>query len=488
MNPNLLQLLWQKFTGISDSLWSGPPGSFYKFVGIDKDSNPGSITVHQALAKHSGATITELCKVGLGISDGSKLWFSYTSGKIWRESGGTYELVYTTAPAAGNAGCLGAREFNGNVYWGTESREHYIPVANIGSAASWTANAVPNWQTFTATDALYHPHEVQNNQLFIGDNYLVAKVDSSNSFTANALTIAKPNRVKCLAPLSIDLVVGTIIAATVNRCEIIRWDTVQTTWQFAEPVWENGVNAFLWQGSELWAQAGTAGMLYPYTGLRLDYRRRRQLQGTWSPTKTAEVWTNAVGLLKGRPIFGLSNITGNPADQAIYSLGSHSAGYPAGFGEDFPLSTGNFTGITIGAIVVDGTDVYVSWQDASTYGVDKLDYAAKYASAYLETVAINGAFLVKRALAPDVMNLTTFARLFANYQSLNSGSLVFKYYANHASVTTPTIAVVDDTNINQIYVEESIDARVLRMRIEFTVSGNNAPVVELVGVAVAATQ
>ena len=92
-------IIYNDFRGISDSLWSGIVGSFYKMVGVDIHSNPGSVTVNQKLTKHSSTTITALCRVGLAVSDGSKLWFSYTDGKIWRESSGTYTLVYTTAPA-----------------------------------------------------------------------------------------------------------------------------------------------------------------------------------------------------------------------------------------------------------------------------------------------------------------------------------------------------------------------------------------------------
>jgi hypothetical protein len=82
--------------GLSDSLWSGTRGSCSKLVGIDYRSTPGVFKAHQKMSKDSGSTVTELCKNALDVSDGSRLWFSSESGKIWRESEDTYTLVHTT--------------------------------------------------------------------------------------------------------------------------------------------------------------------------------------------------------------------------------------------------------------------------------------------------------------------------------------------------------------------------------------------------------
>jgi hypothetical protein len=81
--------------GLANSKWSGVLGSVFRMVGLDIHSKPGLIKVQQALAKASSSTITELCKVAIPVSDGSKLWFSSESGKVWRESSGTYTLIHT---------------------------------------------------------------------------------------------------------------------------------------------------------------------------------------------------------------------------------------------------------------------------------------------------------------------------------------------------------------------------------------------------------
>lgn len=467
------EIIWQEFKGLSDSLWSGIKGSFYKMTGLDIHSQPGSITVNQRLDLDSASVVTAFCRVAVSVSDGSKLWFSYTTGAIWRESAGTYTLMYTTAPAAGAAGCLGAYEFNTFIYWATQSRLHRIAVANITTAASWTANAVPNWQTFSATDADWHPMATQNAALYIGDGNLISSVNSSATFTASALNMVAPLRAKTIEPFDIDIVIGTIIEESVNLCFIVRWDTVQTSWQASEPVRENGINAFLWLGTVLLAQAGTYGKFYYYDGQKLQPYKR--IPGTWSPTQRAEVYPGSVAVLRGNAIFGLSNLAGNPADQGIYTFGSYSKDYAVVLsGPDFIISQNIVASIEIGAIIVDGQDVFVAWRNGSNFGVDQLNYSNKYGSAFIETTRIN----------TDPLRLTDYVRFWANYQSLPSGtSLTFLYKKNNDASYTSLGTGTDDTNLKQLYTEDDLNARVVQLRVEFGVSVNNAPVVEQLGIS-----
>ena len=478
--PNLTKynlIVWQDFKGLSDSLWSGAKGSFYKMVGVDIHSQPGSITVQQRLDNDTGAvTIDTLCKVAVALSDGSKIWFAFDSGKIWRESSGTYLLVYTTSPAAGTAGCSGAAEYNGFLYWATQSRLHRISLATaIATAANWTSNAVPNWNTFNQTDADFHPMVVQGGTLWIGDNNIMASVNSSATFTASGLLdLVDPQRIKTLAPFDIDIVIGTLVATTVNYCYIYRWDTILTVATFSEIVRENGVNAFGWLGTVLVAQCGTSGNWYQYDGKSLQAYKR--IPGTWSPTQRAEVYPGSTAVLRGNMIFGLSNLAGNPAEQGIYTFGRYSKDYPFVLtGPDFIVSQDKVATIEIGAIIVDGQDVYVAWKDGATYGIDQLNYSAKYASARIETTR----------LIPDPQNQTVAVQFWANYQSLPASTdLTFGYQKNNDTSYTNITAINDTENI-QLYAEETVVGRVIQMRIQFTVSSNSSPTLEQIGVALA---
>lgn len=467
----MADFLFDKFRGLADSKWSGVKGSFPKMVGLDIHSQPGIITVQQKLTRNSPSSgandVDALCRAAVAASNGYQFWFSYTSGKIWaRSSGGTWTLAYTTAPAAGSAGCLGAAEYDGYIYWATQSRLHRIAIGNADD--SW-ASVDLNWQTFGVTNASFHPMVEINQALFIGDGNRVAKVDNTGTFNGNVLDIEPPHIVKSMSPFGIDLVVGTTIASTVNRCKVVRWDTVQSSWQFAEEILENGVNNFLWTQNALVVQAGRYGNFYIYDGQTLQPFKR--LPGTWSTTQYGEVYPGSSANFKGVAVFGFSNGAGNPADQGVYSLGRYSKDYPLVFsGPDWVISQNDVTAVEIGAILVEDNDLFVAWTDGADFGVDRIDASSKYSSAYLEFPVI----------MPDGVEVNEFVKYIANYSSLPSGtSLTFQHKLNHAaSWTTFGNTAVQDTDRAQYWLEDSVQARVFQLRVNFNVSGNSAPEIE----------
>lgn len=461
--------LFDEFNGLADTPFSGIKGSFPRITGIDIHSKPGSIIVNQKLTKNSGATIDEFVKFSVSVSDGSRIHFSADSGKIWREVSGTYTLKHTTTPAAGEAKCLGAAEYDGFVFWATESRLHRIAVSNVNG--DWSVSAIEDFGTFGNTDVDFHPMVPNlNGKLYIGDGSRVASVNSSASFTANDLDIEPPLRIKTMIEFDIDLVMGTFIAVTVNSCQIVRWDTVETSFQYSPKIQENGINAFIQTDTLLLAQAGRSGRFYFYNGVTLEPYDQR-IPGTWSDTQTGLIHPGSVGKFKGVPIFGFSNVAGNPADQGVYSMGSYSTKYQIVIsGPEYVISQDKVTSIEIGSILVEDNDVYVAWKDGSNFGVDKLDWSNKFASAFLEFPII----------VADPLELSTLAQFIANYVDLPAGtSLTWKYKLNHASsYTTFALSAQDDTDKFQYRVEETLLHRTLQIRVDFNVSVNAAPEID----------
>ena len=469
-----MPIIWDgHFTGLADSKFSGVANSFAVCVGIDGHSIPGTMQANQKLTKDSGSTVDALCRVSVAASNGYTFWFSYTSGKIWaRASGGTWTLAYTTAPSGGGAGCLGAIEFNGYILWATESRLHRIAIANADDA--WTAGQVDDdWQTLTVTDASFHPMVIQNTSLFIGDGYQVSKVTAAFAFTATALDIKTPHRIKDLIDFDIDILIGTFIHANVNKAEVLRWDTVSTSWQTSDPINENGVNCFIRDDNFVYAQCGQFGKIYYYDGAQLVPFKR--IPGTWSPTSYGEVFPGSVATHLTMPVFGFSNGSGNPALQGVYRFGSYSKDYPKVLDLSFPISNSStLQTLSIGAILAVGADLFVAWQDGSTYGVDKLDWSNKYASAYIETMVLTPAQV--RHL------LDTITRIYANYASLPASTDIgFQYKKDHGSFVDITTEVTDAVLL-QKYSELSIDSvAAIQLKITLTVSSNNSPQIESIG-------
>ncbi len=477
--PDIIPI--EKFNqgGLADSKWSGVENSLYKMVGWDPHSKPGILKVAQKMTKDtgdSGATqITAFCRVAVNCSDGSQYWFSYTDGKIWeRPTAGTFRLVHTTTPAAGGAGCLGAMEYQGRIWWATESRLHYITVANANTN-DWSTDAVEDEETFTITDASFHPMLVHPSTgiLYIGDGYYLAQVDGT-TFTADALDIKTPLRIKSLGRIANDILIGTYVADTITKTEIIRWNTYSVSFTTPDEIPEVGINAFIPADNFVLVQAGNQGNLYYYDGEKLEPFMK--IPGDYSPTAYGEVYPSAVANANGQLLFGFSNGSGNPADQLIYRIARHARNYPWIMDAPYPISERSddklvTSSIELGAILVVGNDIYVSWKNSTTYGVDKLDWSNKLEVAYLES----------RVMVIERETYSTFSKFVAAYSSMpDDCSLALTYSKNYAGYIDAT--EVKDTKRNIVYAEEGVEATVLQIKVSPTVNVNDAPEIESIGI------
>ena len=475
-SPNIIPIENFNLGGLADSKWSGVKNSFAKLVGWDLHSTPGLLNVAQKMTKDTGTTITALCRPRVSSSKDIRYWFSYTDGKIWQEKAGVYTLVHTTTPAAGGAGCLGAKEYQGFIYWATESRLHRIAVGSADGAAAWTANAVEDWATFTTTDDSFHPMIEQNLVLFIGDGNLVAQVDVA-TFTADALDVKTPLRIKSLGKIGTELLIGTYVADSVTKSAILRWNTWSVSFTNIDEIDEVGINAFMPSDNDniVFIQAGIVGNIYIYDGEKLELYKT--IPGDYSPTAHGQVYPTAVGNLNGKVLFGFSNGAGNPADQGVYQLGRSTGNHPYVMDMPYPISERSggalvVSSIEIGAILAVGSDLYVSWKNGSTYGIDKLDYSNKLELAYFET----------RVMAVDREQLSVFSKFVVAYADLPASTdITIEYSKNYAAYVSTT--EVTDTDRQIIYAdEESPEATTLQLKVSPTVSGNDAPQIESGGV------
>ena len=460
--------------GLADSKWSGIPDSLYRMVGVDPHTEPAVLKAEQKLTKDSGTTVDEFVKHQVVSSNGRTYHFSADSGKIWeRDASGTWTLVHTTTAAAGEHKCLGAIEHEGYIIWATQSRLHRILATDAEGAAEWAANVAEDWQTFSITDASFHPMQIVNLDLYIGDGYYVALWDGT-TFTADALDITTPHRIKSLGKMNTDLLIGTYVDDNINKTEIFRWNTWSVSFTTSDPIEEVGINAFLEADNFVFVSAGLYGNIYLYDGQQLELYKK--VQGTYTPTAKATVHPDAVANLDGQVLFGVSNSTGNPCLQGVYRIGRHSRNYNWILDLPYPISERSgsdlvLTGIEIGSIVTLGQKILVSWKNSTTYGVDILDASNKLSGAYFET----------RVMRPDRMRFNTYTRFEMAYNSLPaSTALTLSYDKNYAgSYTTPTSSQVTDTDRKIITLEEGIEATALQLKCVLTCNGNDSPSLEI---------
>lgn len=357
---NQIQIKDINLGGIADSKFQGQKNSVSEMQGFDLHGEPGILRHNQKLTKESGIVIDDLVKKILPCSDGLTYAFGSTNGKIFvRSITGVWTYVATVSPAAGTVGIMDAWEYQGYIYYSMQSRLGRVAV---GAPTNWVGRS-DSWATFTNTDAEFHPFKEVNAVLYVGDGKYLAQVDAG-VFSANALDIAAPLRIKSLGKMLTNIILGTFVNTYRVMTQVLNWNTWSVSFSVADEIPEVGINCFLATDNFNLVSAGRKGNLYLYNGNQMD--QFKVIPGDWLGGNTATIHQNATCNMNGMPLFGLSNISGNPTKQGIYSLAGYDRNYPKVLNLEWFISTGSYNFIDIGAIVMSGTDLLASWKDSNT--------------------------------------------------------------------------------------------------------------------------
>lgn len=249
---------------------------------------------------------------------------SKTSGKIWkRTTAGSWSLVHTNA----NTAHRGARYFNGYLFFWTATK-----LGHFDLASTWTDSF--------ATGTNFRGSVEGNNALLIANGRYTARVDSSNTFSANEFVVPAQFNQTCLANIGDDILIGTYVSTDVAYCKTFLWDTVSTGWSYEDEVYEIGINCFV-KLDNLWlAQCGTSGKFYYWSGQQMVYFGKIRGITTALGEQMAEVYN-------GRPLF--ANAT------KLYSIHREDNSFNFAFACEMTI-----TGGTIASIIVQGQTLLVS--------------------------------------------------------------------------------------------------------------------------------
>lgn len=465
--------------GIADSNYLGGKNSVADMLGLDIHSEPGVIKVNAAMSLDSASTIDGFIQAVVSCSDGNSYFFSADSGKVWsRDIFGVYTLVATISNGNDNR-TLGAMEYKGWIYYATSN---IIGRWQLGTAWS-TRN--DNYATFTngstgLSITPFHPMQIVNAVLYIGDQNLVAQVDTG-TFSASALDVSTPYLIKCLGQLGTDLLVGTYTSSSVVAAQIFRWNTWSISFTNSDPIPEVGLNAFLVLDNNILVHAGTKGNIYLYDGVQL--KPYKKMKGTWTSTNKITMFPQACINFNGLAYFGISTNVGSPLNIATYSLGRANTSYPYVLNCDFGISTGNFSNISIGAIIPYADYFLVTWRDLNTgtYGVDKYNDSTRYGGSYLTT----------RVFTADRFMNVNYGVARVGYRNLPSGT-GFTFYTNLNNAGFNVVAtgdVVVDTQRHEVRTKINIgDANTVQVKVVPILNAGVAPDIEAVQVDIDAEE
>lgn len=319
----------------------------------------------------------------------------------------------------------------------------------------------------------FHPFQIVNGNLYTADKNFVHEVSAEGSehvFTPRALDIPSHFTIKSLSKVETDLVVGTYIANDPSGSQVFRWNTWSTSWSYDDDVRENGVNCFINADNYLVVSAGKRGNLYFYDGTKMWLAKT--MPGTYSKTATMVVYPEAQDNLQGLPLFGVSNDSGNPLTEGVYSFGKGLNGKNI-LNLEYVVSSGSTSGVDIGAMAVVGTDLYVAWKDGSDVGIDKLDWDNKY----------NGAYIVSRVMNPTGFNQNKYSRFIVEYDELPTGTSIEIYYKENNG-SWNQLTTVTDTKRRMVVADQTVVGADLQVKVVLKTSGNSSPIIRriLIGV------
>jgi hypothetical protein len=357
------------------------------------------------------------------------------------------------------------------VYFATKNWLFRIAVSDIGNA-NWETTSISNVEYLTLfknSDDTYHPFKKQNNRLFVGDRYCLLEVNEFGVITLETdFNVMEPERITTLGRIDVDLLIGT---KERDKAWVKRWDTEALSWYAEDSVKETEIYAFLEDDNYVYVIAGDYGRGYFYDGEKMlpDFR----VPGQYNKNARSKVNQNAVASFMGIPVFGFSNITGNPAWQGVYAYGRYSKDYNVTMDLSFPLSCHMFSDIEIGAIIVNGFDLMISFKsETAGVGVDRIDWTAKYESAFIESMVLLG--------PADRARLKNVDMIKADYYNLpeNTG-LEFSFSNNYQGFDDLEPQQKVNEKLYQVHAKATQpEVGAAQVMFEFNVDGNNGPEVE----------
>jgi hypothetical protein len=360
-----------------------------------------------------------------------------------------------------------SEQVKSKIYYANDGVLFAVPIDKL---TAWASN-IESVGSFKYADDTYHSMTKQNLELFIGDKYIISKVDVNGNFIQEtSFNLKAPERIQTLSNFNIDILVGT---KDINKSRVLRWDGNSDSWDAEDDVFENGINAFIKDDNYTYVSAGDYGRIYFYNGEKLDIFKR--IPGIWDNSHKAIINENSTGFYQGIPVFGLSNSTGNSTLQGIYGLGGYDSKYVKALSLDYPLPSNEFSGVNIGSILVNGADMYVSYKTATDVGVARIDHNNKYNGAYIETMQITSIF--------ERDENSVIERVIADYVSLPANTAVAignktKYDTNYTDMT-----VITDADSMSIKTKNNIP-KIASLQIKFTLTSNanDCPVIENFGI------
>jgi hypothetical protein len=417
INPPLVINQWINGLGALGKLESG---KFQTLDNVEIHDETGIVKPQHALAVES-ATPNEPCFSAIDPS-GNKYFASKTSGKIWkRTTAGSYSLAHTNA----NANHRGIRYFNGYLWYWTATK--------LG-----TYDLASTWSDSFATGTDFRQGIEANNQLFISNGRYTARVDATNTFSANEFVAPAQFKQTAIQNIGDDILIGTYVSNDVSYCKVFLWNTVSPSWTSEDEVFEIGVNCFVQLDNDYLVQCGTSGAFYYWTGSRMAFYGEIRGITTTSGEQMSVTYNR-------RPLFANAN--------KIYSIFKRANGLPVAFSCEYTATD------TIASLGVQGQTLLVS--TASSVNKNITDYATSTIITWE----------IQSQITRVVVQYDAYPEGVSLFVSVNGGAYDEK-------------TLVFDETFKELYFDGGVkDGATGTIKVVLTPSGTNRPAIKSITVS-----
>ena len=387
-----------------------------KSIEIDIDTvgtGDWTVTVHDAINREVANVTIANSQLHTGI-------YEFTFDSVWRPKiGSTYHFHVTSTVADGVLVTGTLDDLEDGRFW-----SHY---------------------QFLVDDK-FHPIIDMLDFMVFGNERYVAKFEAGDAFNPKILTLPAGYRVRCFAKWREYLAIGVWLGTDITDYEtgyVFFWDGIKDTYNHYIPIPEGGVNAMYGLGDVLFIVAGYTGEILVYSGVGAA-QKLNKIPNIESD-EYIEVAPGAINMWRTYLHYGSDyNTDSESVFKGVYSIGTSNRSYPTSMGFDYPTSLGDQTssGVKIGMIYPSGQNLYISWQNNNTYGIDRVNTANNvYANAELYSL-INDVQSISKEKYPLILR--------ADFERLKAGESIgvkYKLDRNDLWSTSVTQSTLNATSL-----------------------------------------
>ena len=266
----------------------------------------------------------------------------------------------------------------------------------------------------------FHPMVVVEDKLIIGNDSYLAVFDQA-TYDPNKILLERGFKVRSIAKIDEYIAVTCYKGATVDEAEesrVFLWDTISPSFNIPYDTSSIGANNAITNiGNRILGVYGNTGGLYE--GLEPINKIFEKIPKL-ARGKVLNIFPGAISNLDGIVLIGVSGSTDDSTglEQGIYAFGSENTVIGEALTLLHIVSTGTTQGTTLkyGMVKVFGDDIYFSWRDNATYGVDKIPPGASAATSgvYSSLIFDNG----------DTDKSKTFVHQVSTFEALASGQTI----------------------------------------------------------------